>query len=468
MKLNNSLFLLLFIPAQVFGLVAQFDGTAAHIQVDDNDNFNLDFDGSDFSIIAFIYWNGTGNAGDYLTIADKRGSTGSNGWEYSFKVDTNSTDGKMTLVVNNNDNDATASSLDANTWYCVAAVFDDTANTIVHYKTEEGQPGELINTVTGVSGSINAETASSMVIGECDHQYVSESCYWPGYISGPYIKGEVLTENEILNACSNIRKVNVAWDYAPNLGILDYDAAFPTTPIVDNFNRSDGTIGSVDGATSPWTHSTSESSVWNRVVIDTNEIKSENAGGGGETYNPWGQLPHSVELYWEYDTLPDTGRNVLHYLMTDEDNLLRTGGAGGGDGTGYLFEYSYQTGTNDDIWYYYDQAGENTSATEINSVTSFDMTAGNVIGIRKVGNCVWYYDAGTERMNDCTDGTYRFPMWAGIFTTDNAPPRYDDFGGGAIAFASIYDYSGNGNHTLNITGTITSVREQPQGMRLSF
>lgn len=237
---------------------------------------------------------------------------------------------------------------------------------------------------------------------------------------------------------------------------------FPTTSIIDNFNRSNtGPPPSASWVNGYFTSADYGGDANYTLKVDTNVCTVNETAGGGSVYNTVYNNP--VEFYYTI-TNRDASSNNIIYLSWDilnRDTIPNGWGTrymlnafGDGGFNGYILSRFYP----DHVVTLHDGSGE----------TAF-MDIGWKFGIRQIGADieVWY-DAGsgwtllsttTDPDTPLTSGYVSLEMFVGA-PTPSTNISIDDFGGGEIASAPpVADFSGtptSGDRTLTVNFTDAS------------
>ena len=193
--------------------------------------------------------------------------------------------------------------------------------------------------------------------------------------------------------------------------------AFPTTAVLDNFNRADGS------PPSGWSQPLYTGD--GNITINTNQLalSTGTAANGwldGATYGP------DCEVYCTIPTLPSDGNPT--------DLFARVADPGTATPDGYQLR-QWQDASQD---YFEVRRIDNGVGTTLGATINQTFAAGDSFGMSIVGSTieVWYKpSAGAwTSLGTRTDGTYGSAGYLGIqiwFGT----VRVDDFGGGTIAAA---------------------------------
>ena len=196
---------------------------------------------------------------------------------------------------------------------------------------------------------------------------------------------------------------------------------FPTTPLIDNFNRADGAIGSQYSMA--WTGSIPDTITSNQVVAKT--------GGSGSYLNT--PLPANQEVYFKVVTPPSGG------TAGEIDIEVRWQGLSGPGYYASIFNGAWQINK-------YDGA----NLTSLNSVVASPPSAGDSVGMSIVGNVITlFYKAGSSpwvQMVQATDSTYTGGGYVGWWMGDGGV--IDDFSGGSTSSAINTPVALNATTTL--------------------
>ena len=201
--------------------------------------------------------------------------------------------------------------------------------------------------------------------------------------------------------------------------------AFPTTGILDNFNRSN---------TGP-PPSASWSSMWSGSFGQFEVASNQCAVDGlinGYAANYWNVATYGAdaEAYATIVTKPANGTSFL-IIVRGQNLAVATP-------DGYILDIGIASGT--DVIYL--KRLDDGVIANLDS-TSQEISAGDSVGISAVGNVVkaWHKPAAgswTEKLS-VTDSTYSSAGHIAILTT-SAATVIDDFGGGKVAFEiSVHD-----------------------------
>lgn len=190
--------------------------------------------------------------------------------------------------------------------------------------------------------------------------------------------------------------------------------SFPTTPILDDFNRADGAVGG------NW------SILTGTMVVSGNQVAS--SGGAAVAYYNAITPGPDCEVYMYLPVLPGVGNNV--------DLGLRVQDVGGGilAVDGYAVVYSQQVGTDNILIQQFDNVVASTLAT-----FNQDLSPGDGFGMAAVGDLLVarYLPAsgGYVDLGSVADNSY---LSAGYLTLAlrGTTVRGDNFGGGTRLPAS--------------------------------
>jgi hypothetical protein len=196
--------------------------------------------------------------------------------------------------------------------------------------------------------------------------------------------------------------------------------AFPTTGILDNFNRAnEGPPPSAN-----WTHPYYPTD--DGLKVSSNACIA-NIDGSSDSYWDVATFGPDCEAYITVSTLPATNQYI--YIAARVANP----GAAGLDG----YELNVQVVAGTDLWQI--NRLDNASYTLLGStVTGPNLSAGDSIGIEIIGSTIKGYHkpvAGswTEILSR-TDSTYSAAGYIAL-GTDDAATVFDNFGGGTVAAA---------------------------------
>ncbi len=192
---------------------------------------------------------------------------------------------------------------------------------------------------------------------------------------------------------------------------------FPTTPILDDFNRGTGL-----GAN--WTQSPIAA---NPLAISSNQAASSLNDYGTDYWNPT-QFSGDVEGYFTIPTISTNNNDETTIdIMTDTSANV----------DGYQFDLLTQTAGTDHLDLY---RMDNGVFTQLGSSGLQEVSAGDAIGGARISGFVqfWYKAAaGAWAMSfQQADSTYTGPANIGI-TIRRSVTRVDDFGGG-LAVTSVF------------------------------
>ena len=202
--------------------------------------------------------------------------------------------------------------------------------------------------------------------------------------------------------------------------------AFPTTSVLDDFNRADGDLGS------NWT---------------------EGTFGGGDEYRILsntvvGQTDQQVDsAYWNPSTFgADTEAfvtfAVLPFEAGDRNSLvLRLDPSGDTTWDGYILDLRPQNTQAD--YQFFIQEVTNSTKTQLGAAVNVTISAGHKMGFEAIGSTLkGYQHNGTSwsEIRSRTDTTHTAAGNIGItgeFDNNNDRPKYDDFGGGTVAAGAV-------------------------------
>ncbi|HEY7418595.1 MAG TPA: hypothetical protein VH593_25685, partial [Ktedonobacteraceae bacterium] len=187
---------------------------------------------------------------------------------------------------------------------------------------------------------------------------------------------------------------------------------FPTTPVLDNFNRANGGVGSA------WTGPAWQASAY--PLIASNRIVRTGAGYGGISWNA-GTFGPDTEVYITCGVKPTA--DVGCFLIIKSPVLT-------GQYSGYRLDCYPNHSSGQFILYRVD----NNTLTQLGTVTQA-ITAGDSWGLETIGTSfrvcykaaagAWTYIGSTF-----TDTTYNNAGYIGVMLASDSTAAYDDFGGG--------------------------------------
>lgn len=191
--------------------------------------------------------------------------------------------------------------------------------------------------------------------------------------------------------------------------------AFPTTSVLDNFNRTNsGTLGS------SWT------AVFNNLSVSSNQCAGTNAGDNGSYYNVANYGPN-MEVYCDIPTMPASGEFITLWGRDDEVNINL-----------YYLLFSRSAGT-DEVALFRVDGG---AATQLGATISQEFSAGDSVGMSIIGSTLTAYrqNGGTwASLGTRTDTTYSAAGYVGLLVVGTTA-RIDNFGGGTEVAASGKPY----------------------------
>ena len=195
---------------------------------------------------------------------------------------------------------------------------------------------------------------------------------------------------------------------------------FPTTGVLDNFNRANE--GPPPSAS--WTSDTGTGP--NNLVVNTN-VCAATAGNAFAYWNPSTFGPDS-EGYFTLTTKAGNGAYIAVYLRYD---------AAGNNG----YEGEYDEAATDTSAYWREDAG---AYTQLGASVSQEFVVGDGFGLEMIGSTMQLYRRssgvwaalGTTR----TDATYTAAGNIGM-QMSHTTNRFDDFGGGTVASDTLYAQS---------------------------
>lgn len=227
------------------------------------------------------------------------------------------------------------------------------------------------------------------------------------HIQTPDVAGSAATPHAISGA-----------DVLTHIGI--WPATFPATPILDNFNRADGPMGS-DWAIYP-------SDYW--LKIDSNQVVSGRGPGlGGEMYYTHAFGP-DAEVYITCVSIDD---GYTSFINLGDDPLT------GNLGVGYQVNYT-RNDAGDDTIELYDGYAFALGGTALLGSAIVNYSPGDAIGLRAVGASVkaYYKPAGGAwgEVISANVSAMAYTRGNGMAVIDLTLGVLDDFGGGPLVFDS--------------------------------
>lgn len=196
--------------------------------------------------------------------------------------------------------------------------------------------------------------------------------------------------------------------------------AFPTTGILDDFNRAN----TGPPPSSSWGSNKVFSATANNLIVSSNAITSGNTNFQSSWWNPSTFGP-DAECYITCTTLPAGASDEVAFVMA----RLATPGGTGVDGYGVAV--TKQSGTDLVEVYRIDNAAQ----TLLGASMSQEFSAGDSIGVECSGSSIraHYKASGGSwtQLGSRTDSTYSAAGNVGVelFSTT---VRLDDFGGGTV------------------------------------
>ena len=206
------------------------------------------------------------------------------------------------------------------------------------------------------------------------------------------------------------------------LGLPSLVMAFPTTQILDNFNRAnEGPPPSANWA-GPWEQSSG-------LVVSGNQC-APSATGNKDAYWSAATFGPNVEAFVTIATIPTTdGASIRLGVRIVEP--------GPGDNSttadGYIAMWQFVAASTDSVRLF---SLTNGATTELGTGVLLDMADGDQLGLEAIGSTIKVYTksgagAWTERRSE-TDATYSAAGYIGLQLIADAGIRCDDFGGGRV------------------------------------
>jgi hypothetical protein len=199
--------------------------------------------------------------------------------------------------------------------------------------------------------------------------------------------------------------------------------AFPTTSVLDDFNRADGLL--VDTGTN-WSNDTFNYGAGSTALTIVSNVAAPTNASYGEAYWDVGTFGPDSEAYGTITTLPHEGGDMGLAICVQSPDTT------GADG--YRLIYKRLAGT-DTVEIRRVDNGNN-PGTLIGSITSQEIAAGDSLGLEKIGSTVAaYYKAAAGSwtlLTSGTDSTYG-TGFIGLYSfSTGTNGRWDNFGGGTV------------------------------------
>lgn len=206
--------------------------------------------------------------------------------------------------------------------------------------------------------------------------------------------------------------------------------AFPTTGILDNFNRANEQP--VGGG---W----NVNSIAGPGVIPTLRVVSNqlaNDAGGGTSGQYWDtQFGPDIETFATIGVKPPADNSNIAVLYARGQNLGTT------SLDGYVL-YVFNNGTTERFLRIYREDDGNDTLLVTAQMTDGDYEVGDKVGIRVVGSTITAWEniagAGWVQQATATDSTYAGLGYCGFVWLDGTTGRMDDFGGGTVRDDTVY------------------------------
>lgn len=195
--------------------------------------------------------------------------------------------------------------------------------------------------------------------------------------------------------------------------------AFPTTGILDNFNRADE--NPLVGATgTEWGDRIANDD----LSIETNLVRGQTVGTLASRYWAAATFGPDCEAYCSINHTPNTAADYLRLWA-------RLQNPGAANETGYMMQWSNDA---NGARIFKETARE--SYTQLAQASAARFTEADVIGIELIGTTIRLYKNGTSVLSttDATTGTAGFIALGGRGTSF----RWDDFGGGTVVVPSTF------------------------------
>lgn len=196
-------------------------------------------------------------------------------------------------------------------------------------------------------------------------------------------------------------------------------AAFPTTGILDNFNRSNETPLAGGWSTTGYASGVIQLTLSsNQVAPSTTQYSSSN---WATSFGP------DMECYWTVAVEPTSGGTDSYQACYVRMQQLSSGS---NTADGYECQYDNLSGT--DSFAIYKVA--NMVFTQVGSTNNTEVAAGDKIGCEIIGSALkmYHYTGGAWNARvSTTDSTYSGTGYV-ILDTHSSASRIDDFGGGTV------------------------------------
>jgi hypothetical protein len=192
--------------------------------------------------------------------------------------------------------------------------------------------------------------------------------------------------------------------------------AFPTTAVLDNFDRANGGLGA------NWSGPVINGN--GRMAIISNQVQP-GAAGADDYYNV--ATYAECEVYCDMPALP--AANKIAWIMA---RIVSPNVANATDG--YEIDYTYKT-TTDTIQVY---RIDNSSWTQLGATISQDFSAGDSLGMEIAGGTITPYrktGGSWAALSARSDATYSAAGYIAFGGDDVTSMRLDNFGGGTIVAA---------------------------------
>jgi hypothetical protein len=217
------------------------------------------------------------------------------------------------------------------------------------------------------------------------------------------------------------------------------DYAFPTTGVLDNFDRADEDPLYYSGK---WATGSDDD-----LKVVSNYCESGHSAGSSNSWTNSKFGPDS-EAYVTVISKPDlTGDYIEVGIRLNGDAI------NGGSTEGYTARFIENTAGTDTVQIYrIDGVG---GFTQLGATTNQEISTGKVIGISAIGNTITAYYDGSAVLS-VSDSTYTRANYAGLriyYTTGHSGIiKVNDFGGGSIISGIAQDWSANNNDGIGDYG----------------
>lgn len=189
---------------------------------------------------------------------------------------------------------------------------------------------------------------------------------------------------------------------------------FPTTAIIDNFNRAN------EGPPmTGWTDNALGEGADNQLKVVSNACQAATLSTSCESYYNVATYSGNLEVYVTGTTKPGDSQRM-------EIGFLQSPGSAAADGYSTRFEDIAGAGNDTNAVYRIDNA----ASTQLGSTTTEEWSAADVLGLRKFGSELISWRNGVQKVST-SDATYTgtFNLYLCIRSTTGVA---DNFGGGRV------------------------------------